>query len=91
MKIRHAQDIGEVRDFLTLLKGAEKKGRFFCEDCKANLTEIIKRVPNDGRQYSFRCPGCGRAKKADAGMLAVAAMAQSRKVNRGEQSEKHSP
>ena len=78
--LRTASDVYDVGDFLTLIKGAEANGRFFCLECKHDLTAIVKKIPNDGRFYKFSCPGCGRKRRAESGMLVQAAIAERQRM-----------
>lgn len=67
---RSADSIQTVGDFATLAKGLEK-GVFVCVSCGTLLTDILKSLPNDGRDYVRPCPGCKSQLLFNAGWLAA--------------------
>jgi hypothetical protein len=77
---RSADDIGQVKDFQTLFKGAEK-GMFYCQGklpsgkmCLKNLTCLAAIVQNDGEDRYAKCPRCGKVLYFNAGWLAAKVM-----------------
>lgn len=65
---RDADSIQTVGDFATLAKGLEK-GVFVCISCGTLLTDILKSLPNNGRDYVRQCPGCKAQLFFNAGWL----------------------
>ena len=68
---RTAEDLQTIGAFQTLIRHSEKRGRFFCLSCKEILNDELRKLPNDGIDRYFKCPGCGEKLKADQGILAA--------------------
>ena len=61
-----------------MVKHAER-GRFFCVDCRANLTDLIYHLPQHGVDCVINCPRCKKQLKVDPVMLSFALITQTRK------------
>lgn len=68
---RDPSSIQNVGGFMTLVKDAEKKGKFFCKGCGKILNSLVMSVPNDGKDHTRPCPHCGALLYFNSGWLAA--------------------
>lgn len=63
-------EVDNVSKLMQCIDGnTEKKGRFFCLKCKKDHTKRLLSLPNDTKDYTFVCAGCGDVKFVSAGLL----------------------
>jgi len=77
------KDIETVKDFKTLTKRGERKGKWYCTTpgCGKNFTDYIDKLSNDCKEHSFICSGCGQVKHVNAAIIVTIMIQKNLKEN----------